>query len=415
LVPVVVTDAQGHHVTGLTQEDFKIFEDGVEQKISGFNVESAGIPDVGSAAPSGNAAPPAVAPATPVASAAGKPRRTYMILIDTLHTSLAHFTAAREALAKVFREEHSADTQYVAVALGVSPQMVINITRDASAVLSVLESKRMQKIFLDGQMGGSQPEMDRFRRELSETRYTCDVAAKDTVMEVKCAAGLARATEQSRQIAELERAVTADFLRQFRSLVAQLARARDRRTIVLISDGFGVEPGKEAFSLLSAYFPFASHCFVPQSVYCPPNATLGAGRMDEFESILKLAAAGNVTIDTIDSRGLYGQQAFDAAVSGTSPAVEGAVGRAERDNASTHGNTLAEVAAATGGTAFHDSNNLLGGLKRAFADGRNYYTLAYVPANANYDGKFHAITVQVRDAKSVVNAKRGYWATPGAQ
>jgi VWFA-related protein len=92
--------------------------------------------------------------------------------------------------------------------------------------------------------------------------------------------------------------------------------------------------------------------------------------------------------------------------------VDGAVGRTERDAAAANGNTLAEIAAATGGTAFHDSNNLLAGLQRAFADGRDYYTIAYVSGNANLDGKFRAITVRVPNRKVVVNAKRGYW---GAQ
>ncbi len=43
LVPVVVTDKQGHHVTGLTQTDFKVFEDGVEQKITAFSSERADV------------------------------------------------------------------------------------------------------------------------------------------------------------------------------------------------------------------------------------------------------------------------------------------------------------------------------------------------------------------------------------
>ena len=95
--------------------------------------------------------------------------------------------------------------------------------------------------------------------------------------------------------------------------------------------------------------------------------------------------------------------------------MDGAVGRVARDAAAAQGNTLAEIAAATGGTAFHDSNNLLGGLQRAFADGRDYYTIAYVSGNANFDGKFRAISVQVRGKDATVNAKRGYWAAPGAQ
>jgi VWFA-related protein len=86
------------------------------------------------------------------------------------------------------------------------------------------------------------------------------------------------------------------------------------------------------------------------------------------------------------------------------------VGSAERSAASAKGNTLAEIASATGGTNFHDNNNLLTGLQRAFADGRDYYTLAYVSSNESLDGKFRAIKVQVRNRKVNIGAKRGYWA-----
>jgi VWFA-related protein len=339
-----------------------------------------------------------------------------MILIDTLHASFNNFVAAREALVKLFQQEHSADSQYVVVALGVLPEMVLNVTSDPSAALAIFQSKRFQKIFLDGQQGGLKAEMERFRRDLTETRDACDLAAVDNVFKIKCSAGLQRAPQQAHQIAELDRTLTAGFLRQFRSLVAQLARARDRRTIVLISDGFQTEPGREALALVNAFFPPASHCLIPPDVFCPPNELQSTSRMaEEFEPILQLAAASNVTIDTVDSRGLYGQKAFDASNPGNPPSVDSAVGRVDRDADAAKGNTLAEIAEATGGTAFHDSNDLLGGLQRAFADGRDYYTIAYVSGNANLDGKFRAITVRVRDPKALVNAKRGYWAAPAAQ
>jgi VWFA-related protein len=418
LVPVVVTDQQGHHVTGLTQADFKIFEDGVEQKITAFSVESSGLPQ--SAIPANVAAAPAP-PNSPSAaphtgSPQSRPRRTYMVVIDTLHTSFQNLAAAREGLVKLFRQEHSADSQYVVVALGASPEMVVNVTTDSSAVLAAFENKRLQKIFLDGPVGGLHVEMDRFRRDLTDTRYACDGAGTDSMLKIKCATGLNRATQQARQIAELDLMLTIGFLRQMRSLVAQLAPARDRRTIVLVSDGFLIEPGREALSLVNAYFPPASHCMAPPDVFCPPNELQSTGRIaSEFEPILQLASRSNITIDTIDSRGLYGQKAFDASNSGTPVTVGGAVDRVERDLAAASGNTLREIAAATGGTAFYDSNNLLGGLQRAFADGRDYYTIAYVSGNANYDGKFRAISVQVRDPNAVVNAKRGYWAAPDAQ
>ena len=78
--------------------------------------------------------------------------------------------------------------------------------------------------------------------------------------------------------------------------------------------------------------------------------------------------------------------------------------------ASESGDTLSEIAAATGGTWFKNNNNILTGLQRAFADGRQYYMLAYVPSNTAPDGRFRAISVRLRDGKMVVKAKRGYWA-----
>jgi VWFA-related protein len=402
LVPVVVTDAVGHHLTGLTQADFRVFEDGVEQKITAFSVEHSGVPETAVAAKTETSAPQN--PPTPPQT-----RRTYLIVIDTLHTEFSNFVAVREALVKLFQQEHSADSQYVVAALGASAEMIVNVTPDPSAVIAALNAKRLQKVFLDGQLGGLGPEMARFRRNLNDTRNTCELGP--TSME--CEAKLRALALQAQEIADLDRTVTTAFLRQFRYLVAQLARAHDRRTIVLLSDGFQIQPGREVVTLFDAYFPALSHSLAPANVL---RSLLMAGPMtDEFEPILKLAAASNIMIDTIDSRGVYGQQAFDASSPLVSVQVDSAVGSVEREAARDKGNTLREIADATGGAAFHDRNDLFSGLERAFADGRDYYTLAYIPDNPNFDGKFRAITVKVRDHKAVVNAKRGYWASPGAQ
>ena len=397
LVPVVVTDREGHHMTGLTEKDFKVIEDGVEQKITAFSVESSGLAQADIPAKREPSAKIAASPSAPAPSAPAPARRTYMICIDTLHASFNHFASARDALVKLFEREHSEDSQYVVVALGASAEMVVNVTHDPSAVLAVFQSKRLQKIFLDGQQGGLNAEMERFRRDLQETRAACNLRS-DHLMSAKCDAGVLRVNSEKAQIAELDRTLTVGFLREFRALISQLARARDRRTVILISDGFEIEPGHEAYALVDAY-GLASG-----------NRMTAVRMQEEFEPILQLAARSNITIDTIDSRGLFGQRAFDAANPGTPVSVDGAVGRAERNADAAKGNTLAEVAEATGGTAFHDSNDLLSGLQRAFADARDYYTIAYVSGNTNLDGKFRSIKVQVRNRDAVVNAKRGYWA-----
>jgi tetratricopeptide (TPR) repeat protein len=131
LVPVVVTDGEGHHLTGLTQADFQVFEDGVEQQITAFSVEHPGLSEAG--VPARGNPSPAPSPARQSPLLLSKPRRTYMVLIDTLHTSFNNLAAAREALVKLFRQERSADSQYVVVSLGVSPEMILNVTSDPAA------------------------------------------------------------------------------------------------------------------------------------------------------------------------------------------------------------------------------------------------------------------------------------------
>jgi hypothetical protein len=46
LVPVIVTDRKGHFVTDLKASDFKVFEDGVEQKLAAFTTQENAGPEL---------------------------------------------------------------------------------------------------------------------------------------------------------------------------------------------------------------------------------------------------------------------------------------------------------------------------------------------------------------------------------
>jgi VWFA-related protein len=391
LVPVVVTDKEGHHVTGLTQADFRVFEDGVEQKISAFASERADLPTTAApgAATSGAPASPADAEAPKVLAK----RHAYVICVDTMHASFANFVYVRRALQKLFQQEQAGDSQYAVIALGRTMQIIQNTTSDPAKVLETLGGSAFRKTFLQNQKSSSEFEMGNFERELEETRGACD--AHDPT----CPSRKAALPSQAIMLAEHEEFNTAQFLRQFGSVVEQLARGQGRRTLILISDGFLLTPGKISFGLLEDYFPEF-------------RSTRSIERMpDALEPIFRVAAKGNVPVYTIDSRGLYTPPMFDAARGATNIGVAPQVERTLNDIATDEGMTLSEIAAATGGTAFHNSNDLFTGLKRAFADGREYYVLAYVPANEAQDGNFRKIEVKVRDSKAAVSAKRGYWAT----
>ena len=396
LVPVIVTDKDGHHVTGLTQADFQVFEDGVEQKISAFSVEDAGLTAAAAAnvTPAPEPAAGQVAPAPPPTPKPAPIRRTYVICIDALHTAFGNLVHVRQALSKLFQSEEPGDSGYVVLAIGTSTQVVEDTTSDPQKVLQTIESKDFQKMFLASQKSSMQSELVAFRRTLDDVRTACDLKAPECMRKTQL-------PSEASQIASADRVYNMSFLSQLHSLVQTLSRVAGRRTIVLVSDGFELVPGKEAFELLVAYFPeFRS------------VSLRTVDRMTDLDPVLHLAANSNIPIYTIDSRGLYTSPFYDASNPGGSPRLMPAVSGIMDSNASEAGGTLSEIAAATGGTAFQNSNDILAGLERAFADGRQYYMLAYVPGNSNPDGKFRAISVRSRDKKMVVKAKRGYWAAP---
>jgi VWFA-related protein len=362
----------------------------VEQNISGFSVENIGSAGPSPLPPAGE--PPSAAERLP-SPAPPKPaavRRTYVICIDSLHTEFANMVHVRQALSKLFAREQAGDAQYVVLGVGTGTQVVGGPTTDPATVLKAIESKDFQKLFT-GNHRSSAWDLKTFQRALEEAREACDSHSPMCVPLVKSL------PPQARQIAGQERMVNLAFLQQLRNLVEHVARGTGRQTMVLVSDGFGMVPGKQAFDLMAAYFGNS----VP---------SLSMDRMTELDPVLRMAADHNIPIYTIDSRGLYTQSFFDASNPGSSGKTAPYVIGIMDHSAAEAGDTLREIASATGGTAFQNRNDIFAGLERAFADGRQYYMLAYVPANANSDGKFRAISVSVRDGKLSVNAKRGYWA-----
>jgi hypothetical protein len=72
---------------------------------------------------------------------------------------------------------------------------------------------------------------------------------------------------------------------------------------------------------------------------------------------------------------------------------------------------LGDFANGTGGTFFHNSNDLAGGLKQLGAAPGISYMLGFSPQNQKMDGKYHNIKVTLADKqKYSIQARRGYYA-----
>ena len=82
-----------------------------------------------------------------------------------------------------------------------------------------------------------------------------------------------------------------------------------------------------------------------------------------------------------------------------------------RDSALANEDVMAELADATGGTFFHNNNDLGEGLNRIAAQPEFIYVLGFTPQNLKFDGSYH--TLKVTLAKGVsgyqLQARRGYF------
>jgi VWFA-related protein len=151
LVPVVVTDRKDHFITDLKASDFHVFEDGVEQKLASFTTHEDATPELlelDASTPAPGAGESVVPPPTISDS---RPRRTYLIVLDTLNSSLTGSVYVRDALTKLFKEEQASDTQYAVIALGRTTLVIQDLTRDPKVVLAALSKKELSNAVVSNQ------------------------------------------------------------------------------------------------------------------------------------------------------------------------------------------------------------------------------------------------------------------------
>src|SRR5215469_8426396 len=428
LVPVVVTDKKGHSVGGLTPSDFQIAEDGAPQEIVSFTREVApgasgaqGAPRPGSSTPNATSGP---------AITTAAPKHIWIICFDALHTSSADFVRARDAINKALGSGSGAGNQFALLSIGSQLRVLQPATNDLALIRAKANSKAFTSLPSESNSTQLASAVNDVRRQMDLYCSKCPCGRSASNRQSTCSVELQRIKQgldaRSEQFQDYDKI----FFAQLNSVIAELAKLDGRRSLVLISDGFTLLPGRELLAAASAY--------VPNSPYF--IADPAANMQSALTQSLKIAAADNITVSSIDSRGDYSPGARPGGLMDASNAAPGSTGRQEvLASRSASGNTmrggtlleetdskwssvefdkgsaLAQFAEATGGIYVHDSNDLQKGIREALNDSSETYVLAYVPKNAAQDGKFRQITVKVNSGSEkgeavMVRAKKGYWA-----
>jgi VWFA-related protein len=384
LVPVVVRDAQGRTIGNLTKDDFQVSDRGKPQKISGFTLERRAGSENASpvvAAPaisaSGASAPPASVPGDALS-----PPRCTVLLFDDMHLNEGDLMRAKAVGTKLLTAPIGKREAVAVVSMSGSNS---GLTQNSEKLREAVGKLSVKNLY--HKAGPECPNITYYEADRIQNNHDGSALENAIANYLTCSnsVGLTHeiaqravegAARHELELGDQDARISLSFVG---NVVQRMRSLPGRRTLVLVSPGF---------------------------------LTITPESMAEKSVILNMAAQANVTISALDARGLY-TTALNADDRGARSQLELLNGKAveyHRQTAERAGNVLGELADGTGGTYFHNSNDLQGGLQQLMAGPEYLYVLEFSLDGVKRDESYHALSVKVNRGDANVQARRGYFA-----
>ncbi len=376
LVPVVIRDSHGRIIPDLTKEDFQLFDKGKLQSIASFSVQKRGA--TATTPPAGNSTVPAVeASASPSVVAAD---RYVAYLFDDLNVTAGDLMNAKKAATAHMAKGLAANDR--AAIYTTSGRNTLDFTDDRQKLEDAIAKIQMQTLYQH--VGRECPDLTYYWADLivnKNDQQALSVATQETIvcMSLPTASGAQQMAQAAAQrevsVGEQGTRVTLSVLK---NAIRRMSAMPGQRLLVLASPGFLAQTSEA---------------------------------IDDKAEILDAAARANVMINTLNVRGLFTTN-MDASQEGAySSAMQQYISQYFSASATATEDVLAELAEGTGGTFFHNNNDLTEGFARVAAAPEVSYVLGFSPTVLKPDGSFHRLKVSVVNRKDMqIQARRGYYA-----
>jgi VWFA-related protein len=405
VLDVVVRDKHGQPVRDLTPDDFRVFEDGIEQTLDGFVVMDLGDEPASDTAERTAPASNEGAAATAAAATPSAERQEQVeaqpaliaLVFDRLTPSGRDF--ARKAALTFVRDVRRPQDVVGVFIMDLALHAVGPFTAESQGIVASVERAAMMV-----RTGSPASEA---RAELREKQ---DTLARSAAMLQTVTAGRPTsgndigdiASGQTMEQMAVRRGQATEALerdqegyactRALQALIAGLARVRGRKTLLLFSEGLAVPAVAEK----------------------------------PFRRLIDSANKANVSIYAVDANGLRAESPIGEARLELEQIIaarertfsggdfDGSVTRrferAEDRLRLSPGATLGPLASETGGLFVADSNDVGKRLHEMGEDMRFYYVLSYTARNQEHDGRFRKLAVKLRRKGLEVRTRHGYLA-----
>ena len=376
VVDVVVTDAGGNPVPGLSKKDFKVLEDGQLQTISVFEEHTGKAPT----AIKSPTLPPNTFDNAPRADA---PDSLNVVLLDGLNTPLGDQSLVHQQILKYLTAMHPSAPMAIFI-LSTRLRLVHGFTSNLPELLAILNDKK----------AGSGPQASPLLQSGGEIH-----AEEQAIAQMQSLA------------ADPDTQAAMDALRQFQA-EENSSKTLNRVKITLLEmrqlaqylAGF---PGRKNVIWFSGAFPVTFFQNVSSM-----------GENGEYEELRKTGdafTAARVAVYPVEARGLAPDSLYDAGalpqkMTGAYSATQAQVTQLQNGSIQRNANqaTMEELAHDTGGKAFYNANGLDEALAQAVQDGTRYYTLDYIPSNKEMNGKYRHIHVKLTHGHYKLVYRLGY-------
>jgi VWFA-related protein len=372
-VRVVVRDEHDDAVGDLRREDFELFDNGKRQQISGFRMESRRF---------GNAPRDTAATAKDSATTQGEPvplRGRYVVFVfNDLQLTFGDLSLTRTAAKRAMRDAMEPGTR-VAL-LTVSGIQYLDFTGDLAKLDAMLDRITPQAVNdsmasqafawvnlpTAGAKGGAGGGVSQ-----SQARFGVGATPLQTPP------GTAGVNPDSVAFGH-----TGDFRRTRNPLEAIDAAVRRLE----------IMPGDRSVVLVSPGFSFP------------------AWASQNYWALIDRAARKGIPINTLDARGVWTLPEFDAEQTMVQDPTHES-GKNTHEGALRAGLNLRAFAEGTGGVAVESDNDFYGGFKRIAVPPEFTYMLTFSPPDLVPDGRYHKLSVKIRNHSGVtVQARDGYLA-----